>query len=177
MTKVIELYGSPGVGKSTLAAEIYFMLKTANTNVELVRECAKDFAWAGKALTIYDQYYITGMQASQEASLYSKVDYIITDSPLYLGSFYMRKYHGVDFITPTIKGLTDRAKIDGIERYSFLLNRNKPYNKAGRYQTEKEAREIDSELETFLNSINLQYTKLDMPDNLRASFILSKVFT
>ena len=45
-TKVLNLYGGPGVGKSTGAAYIFSMLKLAGINCELVREYAKELVGA-----------------------------------------------------------------------------------------------------------------------------------
>ena len=39
---VINLFGGPGVGKSTAAATIFSKLKTLGFNVEIIHESAKD---------------------------------------------------------------------------------------------------------------------------------------
>jgi pantothenate kinase len=43
-TTIINVYGGPGAGKSTSAAYLYYLLKVAGKNVELVREYVKDWA-------------------------------------------------------------------------------------------------------------------------------------
>lgn len=43
--KVINLFGGPGIGKSTLAAGLFEHMKIAGFNVELVNEYAKDMVW------------------------------------------------------------------------------------------------------------------------------------
>lgn len=47
-TRVITLWGGPGSGKSTMAAEIYARLKRQLCNVEMVREYVKGWAWEGR---------------------------------------------------------------------------------------------------------------------------------
>lgn len=39
------MFGSPGSGKSTTAAGLFYKLKTSDYNVELVTEVAKDLVW------------------------------------------------------------------------------------------------------------------------------------
>lgn len=42
---VVNLFGQPGAGKSTLAAYTFAKLKMMNVNCELVTEFAKDKTW------------------------------------------------------------------------------------------------------------------------------------
>ena len=44
-TVVINLFGGPGCGKSTIAAELFAILKKQGYEVELVTEYAKDKVW------------------------------------------------------------------------------------------------------------------------------------
>ena len=44
-TKVINLFGNPGSGKSTVAAYLFSELKSRGLEVELVTETAKDLVW------------------------------------------------------------------------------------------------------------------------------------
>ena len=41
MTKIINLYGAPGSGKSTIASGLFFHMKMAGLNVELASEYIK----------------------------------------------------------------------------------------------------------------------------------------
>jgi ATP:corrinoid adenosyltransferase len=94
-TKVINMFGGSGIGKSTTAAGLYHQMKLQGLNVELVREYVKGWAWAGTKVNTYDQVYIFGKQARSEYMLYGKVDYIVTDSPILLSPIYDR-YYNVD---------------------------------------------------------------------------------
>ena len=92
-TTVINIYGAPGAGKSTLAAEIYAELNKRGESVELVREVAKEYAWTGRLPNTFEQIYITTEQMLKETALYGKVKYVVTDSPIELGDFYNQYYH------------------------------------------------------------------------------------
>lgn len=57
---VVNLFGSPGTGKSTLSAYIFSQLKLANINCELVSEFAKDMVWENNMTALENQLYISG---------------------------------------------------------------------------------------------------------------------
>jgi tRNA uridine 5-carbamoylmethylation protein Kti12 len=83
MTTVINLFGGPGTGKSTLATNLFYIMKSKDINVELVREYVKSWAYNNREPKEYDLIYLLGKQSSYETQLYGKVDYVVTDSPFY----------------------------------------------------------------------------------------------
>lgn len=151
-TTIINLYGGPGTGKSTSAAFLYWLLKTAGVNAELAREYVKKWAWEGRHLTPYDQPYIVGKQAREESMLYGRARVVLSDSPVLMAAVYARLY-APDFergCTGTALDLYRKAALDGHSHVHVLLRRSKPYNPAGRYQTEAEARGIDGAVAALL---------------------------
>ena len=60
--KVINLFGGPGVGKSTTASGLFYEMKKARLEVELVTEYAKDAVWEGRTSLLDDQIYIFAKQ-------------------------------------------------------------------------------------------------------------------
>ena len=88
MTKIINLYGGPGTGKSTHAAGLFYRMKQKSINCEYVQEYAKDKTWEDNAFTLKCQPYITAKQIFRQHRLLGKVDYIITDSPILNGLVY-----------------------------------------------------------------------------------------
>src|SRR5579885_3619982 len=105
-TTIINVYGGPGAGKSTSAAYLYYLLKVAGKNVELVREYVKDWAWEGRKFGAYDEIYFLGKQVRHESMLFGKVDWIVTDAPVYMTAYYASIY-----CSPTLaKGLWERLK-------------------------------------------------------------------
>ena len=55
---IVNLFGSPGTGKSTGAAYIFSKLKMAGINAELVTEFAKDKVWEETHAPFKNQLYM-----------------------------------------------------------------------------------------------------------------------
>ena len=88
-TKVIvNLFGGPGVGKSTTAFYLMAKLKMNGIDCEYTPEFAKDKVWEGNLDVFNCQFFVTGRQAWQIRRLFNKVEVIITDSPIALGATY-----------------------------------------------------------------------------------------
>lgn len=164
-TLVINLYGGPGTGKSTTAAALFALLKQHGINCELATEYAKDVVWEGRDYLLSDQIYIFAKQNRKLARLYGKVDMIVTDSPL-LFSFY---YSGNEHLLALVQQEMARAR-----QMHVMLSRTKPYEGAGRYQTEEEARAIDTGLKEMLDNLKIQYHRVDA-DSAAAETILSLI--
>lgn len=157
-TKIINLYGGPGTGKSTAAAFVYHQLKCQHINAELVREYVKEWAWEKRPISMYDQIYFLGKQSRKESMLYGKVDWIVTDAPIMMILYYAQKYCSVSVsegVRAAVLALYRQAAEDGHQHYHVLLNRTTPYQAEGRYQTEKEALEMDDEIYKMLSSLKI----------------------
>lgn len=55
---VVNLFGGPGVGKSTGAAKVFSELKLLGVNCELVGEFAKDKTWEHNSTALSCQEYV-----------------------------------------------------------------------------------------------------------------------
>lgn len=92
-TKIINIYGNEGSGKSTIASYLFSELKERNIECELVTEVAKDFVWQEDNNSLSNQVLVFGNQLMRLERLIGKVEYIITDAPLLLQiGFYKSKY-------------------------------------------------------------------------------------
>lgn len=173
MTYLINLLGEPSAGKSTTMADLFSTMKYMELTVEICPEWVKRLAYSNIPISKYDQFYITGKEVKQQSRLFNKVDYVISDSPVYLSSFYNFINTGDDTLALVSKRFYDLAKEDGIKVLNILLKRNKTYCPLGRYQTAEEAKEVGCQLEQYLTMHNIEYTFLDCKDNERVQNILS----
>ena len=185
---IINLFGGPGTGKSTTAAELFALIKKnkkeieekrGKFSVELIREFAKDLVYEQSLFQLKNQLYVSAMQQKKLVDLISYFEtinsdsIIITDSPLILGINY---YDG------------DNIFLDGLLIHEFLqpngfkinnlnifLNRVKEYDPSGRLQTEEEAKKIDREIINLLDNRDIDYQILtadkDVAQNIFKKFI------
>jgi hypothetical protein len=163
----INLFGGPGVGKSTLAARLYAHLKLNGLNAELVREEVKLWAYAKREIHPWDCIPIFGRQFEREQRLLQLgVSPIITDSPLLLNVFYSQTVHGC----PAHRELADICKKFN-ETWPalnvFVCRPSRDYSSSGRYQTEEAAHKLDEEIENQLAVHGVQYhrTLLDSEED------------
>jgi len=135
----INLFGGPGVSKSSTAAFIFSQLKKKSYSVELVTEYIKFWTYLNQKPVSFDQCFTFAQQLHQEdVILRSGVDYIISDSPLYLSCSY-----GYFNQVPGWQHLYSiAAEFESIyPSINFFLRReDKPYHPSGRFHTEEQAR-------------------------------------
>lgn len=175
MTVVINMLGGSGIGKSTIAAGLYYNMKLQHMNVELVREYVKILAWQGAKISRFDQVNIFGEQCKLEHTLYNKVDYIVTDSPIILAPIYEIFYHNDSIMEEAALKLLSKAKESGVKQLNLVLDRNKPYDTKGRFQTEDQARVVDKLTLDFLNKYNIAYTTITGCEQDKVSKIMELV--
>ena len=158
-TKIVNLFGGAGIGKSTLAAGLFYLMKKAGHSCELVQEFAKELTWAERHNDLQCQLYVSGRQYHRIHSLVGKVENIIVDSPFLLGTVYTPDFYPEEFKTMLIKLWKQYNNVN------FLINRNKPFNPIGRNQTEEESRKIDVEIKNILDNNQIEYKVVeDIPD-------------
>lgn len=87
---VVNLYGAPGVGKSTAASYIFYKLKSKGISCELVTEVAKDLCWEDNKTALSNQLYVAGNQSYRLSRLEGKVDVVVTDAPIMLQPIYYK---------------------------------------------------------------------------------------
>lgn len=150
MTRIINLFGGPGTGKSTTAAHLFALLKQDGVNAELVTEYAKDKVWEESFKVLGNQIYIFGKQYHKIFRLLNKVDVIVTDSPL-LNSLYYSNKENIDFSRLII------SIHSTMNNFNFFLKRVKPYQSAGRTQTAERAAQMDDEIKQMLDDHFIDY--------------------
>ena len=136
---IVNLFGGPSSGKSTTAAGMFHKLKMQGVNCEIVTEFAKHMTWKEDFNTLKNQVYVHAKQHDRMFHLVDKVDVIITDSPTIMGLIYCDwNVFPKSFETLVV----DLFNTQG-DNMNYLLRRAKPYQTAGRSQTEEEAVEKD----------------------------------
>lgn len=152
-TLVCNLYAGPGTGKSSTMAGVFSELKFRGMNCEQAPEFAKEKVWEGSLRILSNQIYVFGKQLHTIMRVVGQVECVITDSPLLLSMVYGKK------CTQTFKDLVFET-YSNMWNLDIFLTRNKKYNPNGRLQDEDQAKGIDTEVRTILDSKGIQYSTL-----------------
>jgi hypothetical protein len=171
MTLIVNFFGAPGSGKSTSAAGVFYKLKIAGIESELVTEYAKDIVWEESLKTLHNQIFVFANQHHRIYRCLGKVDVIITDSPINLGIIYGKMYNG--HISPHLEELI-KTEFLAQKSYNVFLKRNHKYNTKGRYQTEDEANIIDVKIAEMLIDHNIEYTEFE-PGQSTTDFVVTEI--
>ena len=169
MSKIINLFGGPGIGKSTQASGLFTEMKKHHMSVEYTYEFPKEVAWEGNVSQLKDQFFITANQHRNISRLYGKVDYIIVDSPIVLGCFYEQRYG--DGYPASFYEMTGFSNFlwDLFKQYdniNILLTRNNDtYDPNGRLQNLDEAKEIDADIKETLLVNNIPFSEFNVGPN------------
>lgn len=143
---VVNFFGGPGCGKSTLAAELFAELKKRDYKVEFVHEVAKDYVWENWSHIFGEQDFIFAHQHRLIRRLtYHDIDYAIVDSSILLSLFYMPDDFPQSF-RPFV-----RETFDTYDNVNIFLQRSPwfEYVQDGRNETEKEAIEKDALIQNY----------------------------
>ena len=157
MTKIINLAGSCGAGKSRTALELSSLMIKAGLNFELVSEWVKEAVWEERNSVFKNQILITANQHQRMLPICGKVDYIITDSPLFLGGVYSPNYF------PSYNNFLLEL-FNSYNNINFLLTRCKPYCSIGRVHTEEESDRIALELKEYMIKNNIPHQEIVADD-------------
>jgi nicotinamide riboside kinase len=151
--RVVNLFAGPGTGKSTTCAALFAECKYFGVNTEMVLEYAKDMTWERRGDKAFKaQEFIFGQQSFALSKVASEVDFAITDAPLMLSTVYGNEEELSNLAYAT------HMKYDSL---NIFLKRNKAYQKAGRSQTEEEARTLDARMLGMLESYRIPYVVMD----------------
>lgn len=167
MTLIVNFFGGPGVGKSTLASGTFFHLKQNRVNCELVTEYAKMLTWENRYSTLQCQPYVFGKQLYSLEMLLNQVDVIVTDSPICLSLFYKADKYPSSF---------SQAVIDIFHTFTnvnYYINRQEDeYDEVGRVSSLNIAKNIDEKILTFLDEFHIEYKSI--PRNFDSADLVSK---
>lgn len=132
------------MGKSTTAAGVFYYLKRAGVNCELVTEYAKDIVWDGSPL-LKNQLHILAEQERRFRRLRGKVDLVVTDAPILQGLAYVPSAFDKPWFHEAVLQLS--AEYDN--RNYRLSRGNWAYQGTGRHVDEQGARRYDDVIATL----------------------------
>lgn len=153
MVVVVNLFGAPGTGKSTLAADLFARLKRLGVKCELITEFPKDCVYEGNMCALMCQEYVFGNQSYRMFRCSDKVDVIITDSPLPLSILYKSsRYLDESFDELIWKTFNHYVNINYL-----LLPSEDNYKTEGRIHSKIESEAIHKQLQILLDSGKVDY--------------------
>lgn len=161
MTKIINLFGGPGIGKSSIASGLTYKLKKKHITCDNPYEFPKLLAWDENHSAIRDQLYVLANQHRGIVKSYGKVDYIILDSPILLSLTYKNYYKSNQYPATLYGDTFDKLVLETFNQYeniNILLERGEGnHNEKERYQSLDESMELDKAIELSMISNNIPY--------------------
>lgn len=157
---VINLFGPPSSGKSTVAAGLFFLMKINKMRVELVSEFAKELVLEGRESIFGEQNYIFAEQLRRQQRLRGDYDFVVTDSPILLPLFYDLRETPIENRNPNFPGLVMK-EFEKYNNFNYLLKRRHSFETVGRRHDESQSEVIDGELRGFLSAREIDVLELE----------------
>jgi nicotinamide riboside kinase len=160
MPNVINIFGGPGVGKTTLASEIFVILKKMGFECANIGEYAKDKTREKNLIALSNQIYIFAKQQYRMYLVAKEADYLICDSPLLLSAIYGKVKKKDPFYKLILQ------EFNKYDNLNIFINRsdNIEYNPVGRNQSYEEALKVDAKVKKFLDKENIKYITYNIDD-------------
>lgn len=172
MSRIVNLFGGPGIGKSSIASGLTYKLKKNHITCDNPYEFPKVLAWDENYSAISDQLYVLANQHRGIVKSYGKVDYIILDSPILLSLIYKDYYNkqrDSDYPSRLYRENFDNVVLDmhrGYDNINILLKRHSGnHNNKERYHNLEESIELDTMIEESLRLHNIEYHIVEVCDN------------
>jgi hypothetical protein len=158
--KVVNLFGPPGVGKSSVRSGLFWLMKSLHLSVEEVSEYAKYLVLTGRTWQLQDeQLYLLAKQHHKQLILRGQYEYAVTDSPLLLCGFYAPPGY-----LPSFQALARDAH-RSFDNVNFYLTRDidsHQFDSAGRVHDRDAAHRIDGEMREYLAREGIAYTEVSI---------------
>lgn len=151
MAYIVNVFGGPASGKSTLSAQLYAHFKTKQYDVEYVNEFAKELVYENNLKALANQTYVFGTQLHRLLMAAEHNQLIICDSPLLLAAIYQDN---------TSKMLTELIveMHEKFTNYNILLKRNMQHHSmVGRIHSLTQSVSIDNQIVHLLNDKLIPY--------------------
>ena len=186
MPRIINFSGEPSSGKSTAAGALFSHMKQHGFNVELVTEHAKLLSYQSNQKLLEDQLYVFSHQNSLLSILtnskdFPSLDYIITDSPLYLSILYGKRCnqkHQSEGYSVLLPDSFFQMVLDVYQQYdnaNILMLRNHEFmENQGRVHNQHESEAIKQELYDLLHQNHIDYITFTTQNLDNPNFNLGK---
>ena len=160
MSKIINIFGGPGIGKSSIAAGITYKLKKKHISCNNPYEFPKILAWDQNLSATKDQLFVLANQHRGITQSYGKVDYIVVDSPILFSLIY-KTWYDSGYPSNFYGDSFDQMVLDihgGYDNINILLERSEGnYNEGERYQNIEESKKIDLHCKKILEQNNIHF--------------------
>ena len=165
-TKVINIIGGPGCGKSMFSAAIVLHLYLHGKTVETIPDHAKALVWQRNFEVLKNQYFIAQRQFEMLNLLDGQVQFLMTESSLPQMLYYNESYEpNICDVHKTRAQILEWHRMH--DNINILVERSeKRYVRAGRFQEEEQARAIDLGMRDLLDREGIPYTT--MPPDIEA---------
>lgn len=147
---VVNFFGAPSSGKTTLAMEMAVLLKKQGFNAQYISEVAKDYIWRDASHLLKNQNLVFALQEEKQAIMQDKVEILLTDAPLLNGSFYAPKDYFKSFHDLCLE------TFNGYKNINFFVLREHPFEPQGRLQNEEDCNQIEKDMQEFLKNKNVK---------------------
>lgn len=166
---VINLYGDPGTGKSTIAAGLFYNLKMLGYRVEYVTEFAKEIVYDNAYKVLDDQIYLFGEQQHRLKRCMAENEIIIMDSPLLLSVVYDKSS---DLKLRDLV-ISEYGKYNNVD---IFLSREmvSEYSNNGRLEDQHQAKLLDEKIYSLLNELMIEFM-LVKTDKSAVEVILNRI--
>ena len=159
-TKVVNIIGGPGCGKSMFSAAIVLYLHLHGKTVETIPDHAKALVWQRNFEVLKNQYFIAQRQFEMLNLLDGQVQFLVTESALPQMLYYNENYEpNICDVGKTRTQMLEWHRMH--DNVNILVERgDKRYVRAGRFQEEEQAVAIDLGIRALLDREAIPYTPL-----------------
>ncbi len=160
---VINIYGGPGVGKSTTALHLVAELKKRGINADYVSEYAKELVYAKSFSkldgSVQNQREIFHKQKSRLDITLEGVEVAVTDAPLLLNAVYLKEKSN-SYTQDVLK------KYNEYKNFNIVIERDlsAPFEPEGRIHNLEESIEKDAEMISMLSTNQIPFQRFNRND-------------
>jgi len=168
---IVNFFGGPCVGKTTLAAGLFYELKRNEIEVEFAMEECKKFVWEKNWSIFENQLYIFGLEHQKLFRLcQNEIDVVITDSPILLSLVYdIQTNPNIPDRHVTYDEFRRDFYINEFQKFknlNFLIKRTETnFSKIGRridHDTLAINKQFDLRIERILEMVDPNYHSVDI---------------